>query len=138
MRNAHTRRYRLWAFLVFACPLAVIAPVALFGCGGVVDAVSPSVVTDTNAAQVSRDRAVLGTLLLACRPSGCTLSIDERVFGEVGPVASPVPMLAGEYRALLTAEGFLPVRERLVIQPGALTEWAVELWPEVDGVDNDR
>ena len=143
MQNAHTRFVRMWALrflLVLGCvPLCAACGSAGARGGNAGLGVEAEHRQGIGEEAVQPDAAVeVGTLLLACRPVGCTLTLDERRVREVGAESVPMPLPAGEYRALLSAPGYLTVRETLFIEAGAVTEWAVELWPLIDGVDNDE
>ncbi len=57
-------------------------------------------------------------LTLETLPLGATARIDGRALG-ITPLAEPVALLEGPHRIELDLEGFVPLRERFTIAPGA-------------------
>jgi len=82
------------------------------------------------AAQAMRDEARLhlGVVSLSISPEGATVTLDERELG-VAPLAEPLVLEPGTYQLRIVLEGYVALRQKLVVDAGSESERRLELQP---------
>ncbi|MCS6798582.1 MAG: PEGA domain-containing protein [Myxococcota bacterium] len=75
-----------------------------------------------------RDRPTTGTLLVRATVDGAAIAIDGRPAGQT-PLDVPMTLPAGTHRLEVRAEGYVPARAEVSIEPGVHTGAHVRLQP---------
>ncbi len=68
-------------------------------------------------------------------PASATVTIDDLQQVELGDDPRPVPVLPGEHRLVVFADGYLDVRLDVDARPGDALVVRVTLWPALEAID---